>query len=53
MLNEICQKHMLVGAVIPLVGIRYLEEEEQDDKVLYNEFMDAHAGSLVNSKMSA
>lgn len=33
---------MIVGAVIPLVGYSYLEEEELEDKVLYNEFMDAH-----------
>jgi len=33
---------MLPSPVIPLVGICMLEEEEQDDKILYHEFMDAH-----------
>ena len=40
--NDICQKHMLVGGVIPLVGYSYLEDEDQDDRILYHEFMDAH-----------
>jgi hypothetical protein len=40
--NDICNKHMLVGGVIPLVGFAMLEEEENEDKLLYNEFMDAH-----------
>ena len=31
-----------MGAVIPLIGFSYLEEEDTDDKVLYHEFMDAH-----------
>ena len=26
--NDICQKHMLVGGVIPLVGYSYLEDED-------------------------
>jgi hypothetical protein len=28
--------------VVALVGNAYLEEEENEDKILYNEFMDAH-----------
>lgn len=31
-----------MGTVTPLVGNAYLEEEENEDKILYNEFMDAH-----------
>ena len=40
--KEILNKHLLVGDVVVLVGISNLEEEEQEDKILYNEFMDAH-----------
>ena len=31
-----------MGPVIPLVGYSYLEEDDQDDRILHNEFMDAH-----------
>lgn len=31
-----------MGAVIPLVGYSYLEEDDVDDRVLHHEFMDAH-----------
>lgn len=60
-LNEICAKYLFVGPVIPLVGISMLEEEDQDDKILYNEFMDAHGllcelederGKLVDEKVT-
>jgi hypothetical protein len=37
-----CEKQLLVGNVIPLVGFAYLEDEESEDKILYHEFMDAH-----------
>lgn len=40
--NDICNKHLLVGGVIPLVGYSYLEEDDGEDKILYHEFMDAH-----------
>ena len=40
--KEILAKHMIVGDVKTLVGVSNLEEEESEDKVLYNEFMDAH-----------
>ena len=45
-LKEICARHMVVGDVIPCVGLSMLEEDDNEDKVLYNEFMDAH-GLLV------
>jgi hypothetical protein len=35
-------KHLIVGEVITLVGFSMLEEEENEDKILYHEFMDAH-----------
>ena len=41
-LKEVLNKHMVVGDVITLVGFSNLEDEDNDDKVLYNEFMDAH-----------
>lgn len=41
-INEILQKYMIVGPVIPLVGYSYIEEEDVDDRVLHHEFMDAH-----------
>ena len=41
-LNQICERNLIVGSVVPLVGHAYLEEEDNEDKVLYNEFMDAH-----------
>lgn len=45
-LNEILQKHMLVGQVTTLVGMSLLEEEddegEANNRVLHGEFMDAH-----------
>ena len=40
--KEFCSKQMIVGEVHTLVGMALLEEEESEDKVLYNEFMDAH-----------
>lgn len=40
--KEILNKHMIVGDVTTLVGFSNLEEEDNDDKILYNEFMDAH-----------
>lgn len=40
--NEILQRHMIVGPVIPLIGYSYLEEDDVDDRVLHHEFMDAH-----------
>jgi len=40
--NDILQKHMIVGSVVSLVGFSYLEEDDSDDRVLHNEFMDAH-----------
>jgi len=33
---------MIVGDIISLVGLSFLEDEDNDDKILYNEFMDAH-----------
>jgi hypothetical protein len=33
---------MVVGTVIPLVGLSYLEEDNDNDQLLVNEFMDAH-----------
>lgn len=41
-LTEILNKYQIVGSVIPLVGYSYLEEDDVDDRVLHNEFMDAH-----------
>lgn len=45
-LQQICDKHLLVGNVVPLVGFAYLEDEDVggngEDKILYHEFMDAH-----------
>lgn len=41
-LKEILNKHMIVGDVTALVGFSNLEDEDNDDKILYNEFMDAH-----------
>ena len=40
--KEILGKHLIVGEVQTLVGVSMLEDEENEDKVLYNEFMDAH-----------
>lgn len=44
--KEILNKHLLVGDVVTLVGFSNLEEDDNDDKILYNEFMDAH-GLLI------
>lgn len=33
---------MVVGTVIPLVGLSYLEDEDDSERVLVHEFMDAH-----------
>ena len=42
-LKEICAAHLYTGDVKPLVGNSYLDDEgEGEDKILYNEFMDAH-----------
>lgn len=41
-ITDILQKHMIVGTVVALVGYSYLEEDDVDDRVLHNEFMDAH-----------
>ncbi len=41
-LQDILNKHMIVGNVVPLVGYSYLEEDDGDDRVLHHEFMDAH-----------
>lgn len=48
-LQDILNKHMIVGSVTPLIGMSLLEEEEDDgddghqqNRVLHGEFMDAH-----------
>lgn len=45
-LNDILQKHMLVGQVTTLIGMSLLEEEDDEgeinNRVLHGEFMDAH-----------
>ena len=41
-ITEILNKHMIVGTVIPLVGLSYLEEDDGDDHNYHNEYMDAH-----------
>ena len=40
--KDFMNKHLIVGEVKTLVGVSMLEEEDNEDKVLYNEFMDAH-----------
>jgi hypothetical protein len=44
--NDILNKHLLVGSVTTLVGMSLLEEEDDDgdghNRVLHGEFMDAH-----------
>lgn len=40
--KDILGKHLIVGEVRSLVGVSILEDEENEDKILYNEFMDAH-----------
>ena len=40
--KDFLNKHLIVGEVRTIVGVSMLEEEENEDKVLYNEFMDAH-----------
>lgn len=45
-LNDILQRHMIVGSVVPLIGMSILEEEDDDgaehNRVIHGEFMDAH-----------
>jgi hypothetical protein len=41
-LKEILNKNFIVGDVVTLVGYSNLEDEENEDKILYHEFMDAH-----------
>ena len=41
-LTEVLNKHMIVGTVSTLVGMSLLEEDDNDDRVLHHEFMDAH-----------
>ena len=31
-----------MGKVLPLIGEAMLEDDDNDDRILYNEFMDAH-----------
>lgn len=45
--NDILNKHMIVGGVTTLVGMSILEEDDEDgeggsNRVLHGEFMDAH-----------
>jgi len=40
--QDILNKHMIVGSVVVCVGYSYLEEDDVDDRVLHHEFMDAH-----------
>lgn len=40
--NDILNRHMIVGSVVVAVGYSYLEEDDVDDRVLHHEFMDAH-----------
>lgn len=45
-LNDILQKHLIVGNVTTLIGMSFLEEEDEDgdshNRVIHGEFMDAH-----------
>lgn len=45
-INDILNKHLLVGGVTTLVGMSLLEEDDEDgeghNRVLHGEFMDAH-----------
>jgi hypothetical protein len=41
-LTNLLEKHLIVGKATVLVGYAYLEDEDSEDKMLYNEFMDAH-----------
>ena len=41
-LDEICERHGVIGKPKAIVGVAYLEEEENPDKTKHEEFMDAH-----------
>lgn len=41
-MKQICEQHGILGQPKAIVGIAYLEEEENPDKTKHEEFMDAH-----------
>ena len=41
-LKDILAKHMFIGEVKTLVGFSYLEDDDSEERQLYDEFMDAH-----------